>query len=395
VTASGRHRRDRLIAVLTTGRQDWGILRSVCVAIQAQPGLRLALGAGGMHLSARHGHTVDVVREDGFAPAELAPWLPSGDGEDGVEPPVALQAGGALIAVAAWLADVRPEALVLVGDRFETAAAALAATLASIPIVHLHGGEQTLGAFDDQLRHAITKLAHLHLVSHDEHARRVVALGEDPASVHVIGAPGLDNLHRDDLPRVDELAALLGVELAPPVVVVTVHPGTLETDPASAARAVAAAMRAVPATYVVTMPNTDPGAEPIREILEGAAAATGGVAVAALGERRYWGLLRIADAMLGNSSSGLIEAPALRLPMVNVGDRQAGRRREGNVIDAPAADASVEAALRRALDPAFRAAVPSLDPRLTDGRAGERAAQCIASWEPHRPLRKPPVEAVA
>ena len=395
MTAAGGDARDRVIAVLTSGRQDWGILRSVCIAIDGQPGLRLALAAGGMHLSMRHGHTVEVVREDGFAPLELAPWLGPADASDGADPPAAVQAAGALRAVADWLADLRPDAVVLVGDRLETAAAALAATLSLIPIVHLHGGEQTLGAFDDQLRHAITKLAHLHLVSQDEHARRVIALGEDPSSVHVIGAPGLDNLHRADLPDAAELAGFLGIALEPPVVVVTVHPGTLEADAEAAGTAVAAAMRAVPATYVVTLPNTDPGAGGIRELLEQAATATGGTAVAALGERRYWGLLRVADAMLGNSSSGLVEAPAVRLPAVNVGDRQAGRRREGNVIDVPSEAAAVEGALRRALDPAFRATIPALDARLTDGHAGERAARCIAAWDPPRPPRKPPLEPAA
>jgi UDP-hydrolysing UDP-N-acetyl-D-glucosamine 2-epimerase len=380
--------RPRRIAVLTTGRQDWGILRSVCAAIRAEASLEPAVVAGGMHLAPRHGATVDLLAADGFAPAAELRWLPTTDAPD---PPAEVQAAEALARVAAFLRADRPAALVLVGDRLETAAAALAATLVGVPIVHLHGGEQTLGAFDDQLRHAITKLAHLHLVSHEEHRRRVIALGEDPASVHVIGAPGLDNCSRADLPDRAALATDLGLALESPVVVVTVHPETLAAAPAATARAVAAAMDEVPATYVVTLPNTDPGADDVAAVMAAAALGPGRVGVRALGERRYWGLLRIADAMLGNSSSGIIEAPALRLPTVNVGDRQAGRRREANVVDAPATAGAVAGALRHALDPAFRAAIPAPHARLADGRAGERAARIIAAWQPPDPPRKPPL----
>ena len=391
----------RTIAMLTTGRQDWGILHSTATAIRAHRDLRLRLLVGGMHLSARHGSTLDVIRADGFEPDALLDWVgPDGSGasdddsaEDG---PADVQAATALAATGAELRAHPVDAIVLVGDRFETAAAALAAAVNRVPIVHLHGGEQTLGAFDDALRHAITKLAHLHLVSNEEHARRVIALGEDPASVHVVGAPGLDAAIRTDLPDRASLAADLGIALDPPVVIVTVHPATLDVDPATAARVVTAAMDLVPATYVVTLPNADTGAATVRSMLLAAAASasargTARVAVDALGEQRYWGLLQVADAMLGNSSSAIVEAPAVDLPAVDVGDRQAGRRREANVIAAPIEVESVAAALRRALDPAFRASLADARPRLLDGRAGERIAAIIAAWRPQIPPRKPPI----
>ncbi|MEA2518436.1 MAG: hypothetical protein QOF49_516 [Chloroflexota bacterium] len=399
---------ERVIAVLTTGRQDWGILRSTCAAIRATDGLRLWLIAGGMHLSAAYGMTVEQLRVDGFAPDSELAWLAGdgdrdGDRDDGLrrdrdrnragaigtEIPAADQAAAALAAVGAELAAHRPAALLVAGDRLETAAAAVAATLAGVPLIHLHGGEQTEGAFDDALRHAITKLSHLHLVSHPEHADRVVALGEDPATVHVVGAPGLDNAGRDDLPDRTELAASLGIELAPPVVIVTVHPATLATDQAGLAAAVAEAMDAVPATYVITLPNSDPEAGLVRAaLLSAAAGRPDRVAVDALGERRYWGLLRVADAMLGNSSSGLIEAPAVGLPVVNVGDRQKGRRRDANIVDVPAEGRAVAAALRRALEPATRIALGAARRPLADGRAGERIARIIAAWTPPDPPRK-------
>jgi UDP-hydrolysing UDP-N-acetyl-D-glucosamine 2-epimerase len=377
----------RTIGVLTTGRQDWGILHSTAAAIRAHPDLRLRLLVGGMHLSARHGSSVDEVRADGFEPDALLDWL----GDSRVDPPADTQAGAALAAVGAELRANPVAALVLVGDRFETAAAALAATVCRVPIVHLHGGEQTLGAFDDALRHAITKLAHLHLVSHEEHAARVIAMGEDPATVHVVGAPGLDAIARTDLPDRAALAADLGIDLRAPVVVVTVHPATLDADPAAAAMAVAAAMDRVPATYVVTLPNVDPGAAAVRDALTSAASGPGRVAVAALGERRYWGLIRLADAMLGNSSSGVAEAPSIGLPVVNVGDRQAGRHRVGPVEDVPADADLVAGALRRVLAPGYRDSMTRPAHRLADGRAGERVAHIIAAWQPSIPPRKRPI----
>jgi UDP-N-acetylglucosamine 2-epimerase len=172
---------------------------------------------------------------------------------------------------------------------------------------------------------------------------------------------------------------------------VTVHPATLDPDPGAVVDAVVTAMEVVPATYVITLPNADPGSERIRERLIEAGTGPGRTIVEALGETRYWGLLRIADAMVGNSSSGLIEAPAVDLPVVNVGDRQEGRRREANVIDVLADGRAVGAALQRALSPAFRASVLAAHPPLTDGRAGARIADIIAAWRPSSPPRKAPI----
>jgi UDP-N-acetylglucosamine 2-epimerase len=172
---------------------------------------------------------------------------------------------------------------------------------------------------------------------------------------------------------------------------VTVHPATLDPDPGAVATVVVGAMDRVPATYVITLPNADPGADSVRQALLAAASRPDRVAVEALGERRYWGLMRIADAMLGNSSSAIVEAPARSLPAVDVGTRQAGRRREANVIDAPMDPELAASALRRALDPAFRVAIAEGHPSLLDGGAGRRIAAIIAEWRPASPPRKPPV----
>ncbi len=374
----------RSIAVLTTGRQDWGILQSTCRLLAEDPEFDLQLIVGGMHCCKRFGSTRRLIAEQGFTIAKELCWIPEDE-------PTSCQTQTA--SVVKMLGDVlerqNPDALVLAGDRFETAGAALAATLARVPIVHIHGGEETEGAIDNVLRHAITKLSHLHLVSHMDHARRVIAMGEDPASVHVVGAPGLDNLHRSDLAQREELEEHLGITLRPPVVLVTVHPATLSSDePSCEAKAVCAAMDAIEATYVITLPNSDPGNEPIRAALLSAGACPGRVAVEALGERRYWGLMKLADAMLGNTSSALIEAPMLGLPAVNVGDRQKGRLRGENVIDShPEAD-SIMRALRTILTSTFRTRLKGRPSPFGDGQSGRMIVEVLHFWTPPRPPRK-------
>jgi UDP-hydrolysing UDP-N-acetyl-D-glucosamine 2-epimerase len=361
-------------AVLSTGRQDWGILRSTAVMLRESGTHSLVLLAGGMACSTAFGDVAAMMEEEGFRPERL-PWH---------EPSAAAEAGAALAAVGTALERARPDALVLVGDRYETLAAATAATLLNVPIVHFHGGEETAGAFDDNLRNAVTKLSHLHFVSHPEHARRVVAMGEEPRTVVVVGAPGLDNLRRNDLATREMLEAHLGRELPSPVVVVTHHPTTYG-DPEAEISAVVRAMDMVDATYVITLPNSDPGSAHIRAALVAAAARGRRVAVDALGERRYWGLLQIADATLGNSSSALIEAPVLGLPAVNVGDRQKGRTRGGNVINVAVDADAIASALKRALTPEFRSVARNAGSPFGDGYAGVKIGEVLARWIPPSP----------
>jgi len=367
----------RRIGVLTTGRQDWGILRSTCLALREDSAFDLKLLVGGMHLSDAFGRTEFEIAADGFKADAALPWINAEASTDAVE-----QSGRALEAVGHALEQLRPEALVLVGDRFETAAAAIAATLSRVPVIHLHGGEETAGAVDNTLRHAITQMAQLHLVSHEAHRDRVVSMGIDPKTVHVVGAPGLDNLRRSDLPTSAELSQRLGMELDHPLVVVTLHPGTASRVPGEVlVAALCEAMDDVAATYVITLPNSDPGHTLIREALGRAVRKPGRVAVEALGSRDYWGLLSVADAMLGNSSSAIIEGSALGLPAVNIGDRQQGRQRGNNVIDAPVDAAAIKAALLRALDPATRRACQDSSP-FGHGRSAEAILDILRLWTP-------------
>jgi UDP-hydrolysing UDP-N-acetyl-D-glucosamine 2-epimerase len=370
------------VAVLSTGRQDWGILRSMCEDLRRGEGHELVLLAGGMACEASFGEVASTMEADGFEPVRL-PWLRTSEPSDSAW----AQSGRALHDLGDALLRIRPDALVLAGDRFETLAAATAATLTRIPIVHLHGGEETQGAFDDNLRNAITKLAHLHLVSHETHALRVRAMGEDPSTVFVVGAPGLDNLWRADLATKADLSAWLRIELREPVVVVTLHPTTYG-DPKAEVAAVIESMNRVDATYVITLPNNDPGNAVVRDALVAAADAPRRVAVDALGDMRYWGLLKVADAMLGNSSSALIEAPVVGLPAVNVGDRQKGRIRGANVLDAAVDVNQITAALHRALEPQFREQAKRAPSPFGDGHAAPKIRRTLSTWTPPNPPLK-------
>lgn len=374
--------RSRRVAVLTTGRQDYGILRSSLLMFRDAPDFELIILAGGMHLSARFGKTIDVIRGDGFVVHHELNFLD--------EPPEpCADAARAALLVGDTLTVERPDALILVGDRSETLAAGLAATVERVPIVHVHGGEESEGAIDNAQRHALTKLSHLHLVSHELHARRVRQMGEAPENVVVVGAPGLDNMYRSDLPGRRALEEDLGLRLESPVILVTMHAATLEADPAAETVAVSQAMETVPATYIITQPNADTGGDAIlahwRRWVENQPAAK---LLPALGERRYWALLQLSDAILGNSSSAIIEAPAAGVPSIDVGTRQKGRLRHPSTLHVPAEPTAIADALRASLDPAAREEVRRQEPLFPAGAAAPRVVAAIRDWQPPRPPRK-------
>jgi UDP-hydrolysing UDP-N-acetyl-D-glucosamine 2-epimerase len=364
----------RRIAVLTTGRQDYGLLRSLLLALHESPRFELLLLAGGMHSKERFGRTIRLIREDGLPITAELDFV--------AEPPDPVSdTSRAIRMVGEALRDFRPEALVLLGDRSETLAAGLAAALLAVPLVHIHGGEETQGAVDNVMRHALTKMSHLHLVSHPQHARRVEQMGEDPAAIRVVGSPGLDNASRSDLADRSELEELIGIPLQHPVILVTMHPTTLSGTGTEEVRAVAAAMEGFRATYVVTMPNADAGGVEICDFWSDWGLAHPKAAVVkALGDRSYWGLLRQVAALLGNSSSGILEAPACGIPAVNVGDRQKGRLRSALVIDVAARPDEIASGLERALARPAQG-VFGESPWTPPDPVAPRIMEVLESWE--------------
>ncbi len=365
----------RLVGVVTVSRSDWGHLVPVLAAIRDAPDLALRLLVAGMHLSPDFGHTVEAIEAGGWPIAERVPMLEPGD----TPAAVAISTGRGVAGFARAFEHARPDLLVVLGDRFEMLAAAVAALPFALPVAHLHGGEASEGAIDNQIRHAITKLAHLHLASAPEHARRIAAMGEEAWRIHTVGAPGLDRIRTATLLSRAEVAAALALPAAGPWLVVTLHPVTLEHgDTATHVDELLAALDKVDATLVVTYPNADTAGRTIIQRMEELAARSPRVRLArSLGDRLYLSLLRHADAMVGNSSSGLIEAPSFALPVVNVGSRQRGRLRGANVIDVEPARDAILHGIQAALAPAFRRTLEGMRNPYGDGCAAPRIMRVL------------------
>lgn len=332
----------RRVRLLTTGRADWNILSPVARALHADADFDLGVIVTGGHLDPDQGMTVAAVEATGVPIAARVPW---GQGTP------ATRAARVLDGVAQALSDDAPDLMILLGDRFETLAAAQAAALVGVPIAHLSGGDVTEGAMDDAFRHAISKLAHLHLVFHDPAARRLRQLGEAPDRVHVVGNPALDGLA--EAARIDdaELERRLGAPLGERNLLVTFHPVTLQPDHGLAELdgVLSALDRLAPAwTIWITAPNADPGGDLLRRRIETWADGRGNVRVRmALGEA-YPALTARCAAVLGNSSSGLAEAPTLGVPTVDVGLRQSGRLAGPSVVWSQAQPDAVLSALAAA-----------------------------------------------
>lgn len=368
--------------VLTTGRQDWGILRPLCEAM-LDKNFDLLIVAGGMACSPSFGKVSKTIKDLGFDIARELIW----DVENSGAPE---QSSRALELTADALRDLRPDALILLGDRFETAAAAFAATMEGVPVVHLYGGEETRGAFDDSLRHAITKMSVLHFVGHREYADRVIQMGERPETVHVPGYLSIDNIYRMNLPSKSDLEDYLETELESPLGLVTVHPVTLSKSGKENEIDIAEkVIRTFGAAWVITLPNADPGNGPIRErFLELSSELDKVVTVTALGEEKYLGLMKCADFVFGNSSSGMIEAPALGVPTINMGDRQEGRIRAPSVIDVPCDERSALKAVESALSDDFKPRLESSVRHFGGGGAAGKIVAVLEGWKPPRPPRK-------
>ena len=369
----------RIIGVVTVARSDYGHIVPLLEALRDIPGIALQLYVAGAHLSPRFGRTVEAIEADGWPIAERIETIGASDSAADV----AAGAGAGVAGFARAFARRRPDLTVLLGDRVEMLAAVVAALPLAIPVAHLHGGEFTVGAIDEQARHAITKLSHLHFPAAEAYARRIRQMGEEPWRVHCSGAPGLDRFARlAAVPRA-ELARRIGLPLRRPTLLVTFHSVTLEPGEAGAHSAeLAAALEMVDGDVVITYPGADAAYDAVIRRLEALAATRPGTRmIPALGEDSYGALLREADVMVGNSSSGLIEAPSFGLPVVNVGIRQQGRLRAANVIDVGCGREEIAAGIRRALAPGFRESLRGLVNPYGDGHAAPRIAEVLGSVE--------------
>lgn len=319
--------------------------------LRGDPEVELQVVVSGAHLSPRHGNTISEILADGIEVNERVDMLLASDGPLAVAKSIGLGVMG----FAEAFSRLEPNIVVILGDRFEMLAAAQAALILKIPIAHLHGGEVTEGAIDEAIRHSITKMSHLHFVAAEPYRRRVIQLGEDPARVFNFGAPGLDHLTRTTFLSRADLEDCLGVGLTPPTLLVTYHPVTLSNEePSAEIRELIMALEAIPeATVILTGVNADPGSTSVAKITHDFADRNRARVrlFESLGSLRYLSLMRLCSAVLGNSSSGIIEAPAFGVPTINIGDRQRGRLRANSVLDCGADKGLILAALHRALSP--------------------------------------------
>ncbi len=337
------------ICVVTATRAEYGLLKPLIRRIRDEEGLELLLVVTGAHLSKKYGETVAEIREDGFLEYVALPMdLSAGDAHG-----MAASAGGLLAGFSRLLLDRRPDLVVLLGDRYELMAVAMAATIHRVPLAHIHGGETTEGAVDEAFRHAITKMSYLHFASAEPYRRRIIQLGESPDRVYNVGALGAENIRSVPLLSQEELEKQLSFPIDRQTVLVTYHPVTLEASSAAGQleELLAALQDMEPLRAIFTKANADAGGDEINRRITGFVAENSSryALFASLGQSRYLSALQYVGAVVGNSSSGVSEVPFFGIPTVNIGDRQRGRLQASTVINCPPERAAIGAALRRAL----------------------------------------------
>lgn len=367
----------RRIGVVTVARSDYGIYFPILRKIQQDPDLELVLIVGGMHLSPEFGLTVNILEADGFKPAAKVEMLLSSDSPEGV----AKSVGVGVIGFAQAYAQLNPDLLLLLGDRFEMMAAAVAALPFKMPMAHIHGGESTEGLIDEAIRHSITKISHIHFASTEAHAARIRQMGEEPWRVTVSGAPSLDNLKKMTFLSAEELERRHGLDLSKPPLLVTYHPVTLDYENTEyQVTELAAALKTCALPLIFTFPNADASGRKIIEMIQAFVKEMPLARITVnLGTEGYFSLMAHAAAMVGNSSSGIVEAASFKLPVVNIGDRQRGRFQAGNVIDCGYSRDQILNAIRRATSQKFRKTLENLVNPYGDGHAAERIVAGLKS----------------
>jgi UDP-N-acetylglucosamine 2-epimerase (non-hydrolysing)/GDP/UDP-N,N'-diacetylbacillosamine 2-epimerase (hydrolysing) len=362
----------RKLCVVTGTRAEYGLLRYLIKQIAEDSDLELQIIATGMHLSPEFGLTYKAIEEDGWTIDDKVEMLVSSDSAVGLAKSIGL----GVLGFSDCLQRLNPDIMVVLGDRFEILAAAQTAMILRIPIAHIHGGETTEGAFDESIRHAITKMAQWHFVAAEPYRKRVVQLGESPEFVYNFGAPGLDFLQQMNLMEKRELQDSLEFQFQHPLLLVTYHPATLDSqDPQKSMNELLLAFNEFPDAWIIlTYPNADTGGRLlIKELDEWVRLNSNrSRAFPSLGQRRYLSLMAQADIVIGNSSSGLIEAPVLKTATVNIGDRQKGRLKAASVIQANESKESIVKAIDQALSSTFRNSLSEVRSLYGSGGASQR-----------------------
>ena len=366
----------RKICVITGSRAEYGLLRWVMKGIKDDPVLKLQVIVTGMHLSREFGLTYREIEKDGFHIDGKVKMLTSSDTPVGI----AKSMGKGLIGFADALNELKPDLIVVLGDRFEIFSAVAAALVARIPVAHLHGGELTEGAFDEAIRHSITKMSHLHFVATEEYRRRVIQLGEQPQRVFTVGGLGIDNILRLKLFKREELEAVLNFKLGKKNLLITFHPVTLENDAGVKQMGeLLKALRKIKKTQLIfTLPNADTNSRKlIKMVKQFVAQNPNARAYSSLGQLRYLSCIAQVDGVVGNSSSGLAEVPSFRKGTINIGDRQQGRLQATSVINCQATRQSIGIAIRRLYSRDFQARLSQVRNPYGTGGASDKVVKSL------------------
>ena len=378
----------RKVAVMTGTRADFGLLRPLIAELDSRADTTLQLIATGTHLSAAHGNTLSEITAAGFSVAASVSIWNAEDSALGA----AIDTGVAVAEFSRTLSALQPDVVVVLGDRLEAFAMASAAVVLQIPVAHIHGGELTLGAMDDSLRHAITKLSYLHFATTDEHAARIVRMGEEPSRVYNFGAPVLDTLSGMHFMQRDELEAKFGIAFGARTALMTFHPAAL--DEAPAAEMFEELLAAIDAMhechFIFTGTNNDIGSERIRDLMvEFVATHADRVSyVESFGQQGYLSAMHHVDLVVGNSSSTVLEAPLLGTPSVLVGNRQEGRPLSASVIKASADRAELLQAMRRGISDEFAGEIAGQGTPFGQPGFAAKAAEVLATVKFATPLKK-------
>jgi len=366
----------KTITVLTATSAEFGLLCPIIHALRDCRKYMVKVVATGAHLSPEFGLTYQEIEKAGIAIDKKIEILMSSDTPSGISKSM----GMAMIGFADYFEDHRPDALLVLGDRYETLAVCCAAMNARIPIIHLYGGETTEGAVDEAVRHCITKLSHLHLTSTNQYRNRVIQLGEDPDRVKVVGSIGIENALKGPRLTKDELGECIGFPLDSPYAVATFHPVTLERD--SAEEQFAQILKALDVNrdlrYIITKANADSGGRIINQMIDGYASTHKNVfTTESLGAAKYLSALSHAEFVIGNSSSGLIEAPSFGIPTINIGDRQRGRLKAESVIDCEPDVDEICGAIKRAESKEFKELCRRVKNPYGDGDTSRKIVSAI------------------
>lgn len=369
----------RKVCIVTGTRAEYGLLRWVMEEVRAHPDLQFQLVVTGMHLSPEFGLTYREIERDGFRIDRKIEMLTSSDTPVGITKSMGL----GLLGFAEAYSELKPDLVLVLGDRFEILAAAAAAMAARIPIAHLHGGESTEGVIDEAIRHSITKMSHLHFVAAEQYRRRVIQLGEDPSRVFLVGALGVDSISRLTLMTREALESDLEFEFGTRNLLITFHPVTLETGTVveQMSELLSALAECSDTRLIFTMPNADTDGRVImRMIDEFVATHSNAKAFASLGQLRYLSCMAQVDGVVGNSSSGLIETPTFGKGTINIGARQAGRLQASSIINCEPNYADIRAALSRLYSTEFQAALANVRNPYGEPGASAKIVDIIASF---------------